>query len=229
MKNIPTCSNCGEIIMNGDSYCIHCGTALRWSGDDYNSGRRSRPIEIVRTNIPVESFLLSLYEFDISSATINCIKRDLNVSKAKNSVVNIGQPFPGADLDIVFIRQNKYFSTVDSVKYSLFPSKIEGYYFRSDFTNLKNTSWFKEAIRKKEAETGLQFYDCGGGYDAAMNWDNNTFELKEGCEVVAHFIKDEFRYLGFGVDFKNHRLEIKSKEYDRATPYDLTADYNWDY
>ena len=27
---MPTCPNCGEIVMNGDPYCSHCGTVLKW-------------------------------------------------------------------------------------------------------------------------------------------------------------------------------------------------------
>ena len=40
---MTTCPNCGSIVMNGDSYCTHCGSTLRWSGndeDDYEHGRR---------------------------------------------------------------------------------------------------------------------------------------------------------------------------------------------
>ena len=216
------CPNCGEIVMNGDPYCSHCGTALRWINDDNYNATSRIPAPTVRNNIPIESFFTCLHEFDISAATINSIKRDLNVSKAKNTVVNIGQEFPGADLDITFIRENKYFKTVDSIRYRQFPNKIEGHHFRSDFTKLKNTDWFKNAIKQKENKTGLEFYDCGGGYDAKWDWHgNNTFELRQGCEVIAHFIQDKFYYLGFEVDFKNHRLKNESKEYERSTPYDL--------
>ena len=31
---MPTCPNCGEIIMEGDPYCSHCGTAFMWYHDD---------------------------------------------------------------------------------------------------------------------------------------------------------------------------------------------------
>jgi len=218
---MPTCPNCGEILMNGNPYCSHCGTALRWDNYDYDVTRKSRPIEIVRNNVPINSFFSCLYEFNINATTINSIKRDLNVSKAKNTIVNIGQEFPNANLDITFIRQNKYFKTVDSLKYNQFPNKIDEHYFRSDFTKLKNTDWFKNTIKQKENEIGLKFYDCGGGYDAKWDWNNSTFELKEGCEVIAHFIQDNYYYRGFVVDFKNHRLKNESKEYERATPYDL--------
>ncbi len=217
---MPTCPNCGEIVMNGDPYCSHCGTVFRRDNDNYDVTHESRPKKIVK-KVPITSFIACLYEFNISEITINAIKRDLNVSKVKNATVNIGQEFPDADLDITFIRENKYFETVDSLKYSRFPNKIDGHCFRSDFTKLKNTAWFKNAIKQKENNIGLKFYDCGGGYDAEWDWNNNTFELKEGCEVIAHFIQDNFYYRGFVVDFKNHRLKNESKEYDRATPYDL--------
>ena len=31
---MPTCPNCGEIVMNGDPYCPHCGATLRWINDE---------------------------------------------------------------------------------------------------------------------------------------------------------------------------------------------------
>ena len=31
---MATCPNCGEIVMDGDSYCSHCGSTLRWNSDD---------------------------------------------------------------------------------------------------------------------------------------------------------------------------------------------------
>lgn len=224
---MATCPNCGELIMNGDPYCSHCGTALRWVNDDNDASGRSWSIETVRNNIPLQSFFSCLHEFNISAATISSIRRDFNVSKAKNAVVNIGQEFPNADLDITFIRQNRYFKTVDSIKYGLFPNKINGHYFRSDFTNLKNAGWFKDAVKRKENETGLGFYDCGGGYDAKWDFSTNTFELKEGCEVIVHFIKDDYHYVGYEVDFRNHRLKNDPKTYERATPHDMAADYDW--
>lgn len=31
---MPTCPNCGEIVMNGDPYCSNCGTTFAWGSDD---------------------------------------------------------------------------------------------------------------------------------------------------------------------------------------------------
>lgn len=31
---MPTCPNCGEIVMNGDPYCPHCGATFRWVSDE---------------------------------------------------------------------------------------------------------------------------------------------------------------------------------------------------
>ena len=42
---MPTCPNCGEIVMNGDPYCSHCGATFRWDDDidfgDYSYGSKS--------------------------------------------------------------------------------------------------------------------------------------------------------------------------------------------
>ena len=40
---MPTCPNCGSIIMEGDPYCTHCGASLKWDFEDeedyYTPGR----------------------------------------------------------------------------------------------------------------------------------------------------------------------------------------------
>lgn len=38
---MPTCPDCGSIIMEGDPYCSHCGAHLSWS-DDYSHRRDSQ-------------------------------------------------------------------------------------------------------------------------------------------------------------------------------------------
>lgn len=38
---MPTCPNCGEIVMNGDPYCSNCGTTFAWGYDDDDRDSRS--------------------------------------------------------------------------------------------------------------------------------------------------------------------------------------------
>ena len=42
---MPTCPNCGEIVMNGDPYCSHCGATFRRDDDvdfsDHSHGLKS--------------------------------------------------------------------------------------------------------------------------------------------------------------------------------------------
>lgn len=45
---MPTCPNCGEIIMNGDPYCPNCGTTFRWS---HERGDEDRPLVKVLSNL----------------------------------------------------------------------------------------------------------------------------------------------------------------------------------
>ena len=37
---MPTCPNCGSIVMKGDPYCSHCGTAFQWSDDEETEKRQ---------------------------------------------------------------------------------------------------------------------------------------------------------------------------------------------
>ena len=33
---MPTCPNCGSVVMEGDPYCSHCGAHFKWSNTDDN-------------------------------------------------------------------------------------------------------------------------------------------------------------------------------------------------
>ena len=36
---MPTCPNCGSIVMDGDPYCSHCGAPFKWNhADEPDSG-----------------------------------------------------------------------------------------------------------------------------------------------------------------------------------------------
>lgn len=230
---MPTCPNCGEIVMNGDPYCPHCGATFRWVEDEYEmsySKRPSRPlIEIRFLDVPIELFYKRLDDLHEREHIINGIRKSIDISKAgRNTTFDLLQGSPGDDIDIQFIRKNRYFTTTEYIRYDYAINGIGGHSFRSNFENLENADWFKTAVRRKEQETGLKFHSCGGGYDANYDWDKtNTFELREGCEVIAHFIESESSTRGFPVDFTNHRLKSESKSYDRTSPYDLVYDYDW--
>lgn len=224
---MPTCPNCGEIVMNGDPYCPHCGSTLRWVKNDRGTSGSSIKTRLI--DIPIGLFYSHLTALHEPEHIISGIKEKIDISKASNDAVfSMMQDFPGGDIRISFKRQNKYFSTTDYIRYSCAMNKIDGHYFLNDFGNLKNAQWFKDAVGQKELQTGLKFYDCGGGYDARWDWDTtNVFELKTGCEVIVHFIENEYNYKGFVVDFRNHRLKDESKRYDKTTPNDLVKDYDW--
>ena len=42
---MPTCPNCGSIVMEGDPYCNHCGTTFQWIDDDEEMEKRQKVIE----------------------------------------------------------------------------------------------------------------------------------------------------------------------------------------
>lgn len=228
---MPTCPNCGSILMNGDPYCPHCGTIFKRVDDEmYSSGGSSRQYSQIRfIDEPMEMFNSRLGGLHEPKHIIEGLRKSIDVSKATgNTTFTLRQAYSGGDIEMSFKRQNKYFSTTDSIRYSCVMNKIDGHSFINNFYNLKNAQWFKDAVSKKESQTGLEFYDLGGGYDASWNWDKtNVFKLKEGCEVIAHFIEDEYHYKGFVVDFENHGLKYDSKRYERTSPYDLVKDFDW--
>ena len=223
---MPTCPNCGEIVMNGDPYCPNCGTIFSNSNDRYEDHNSyTEGFHIV--NLPVQYFYMTVNQLKASPTTIEAIKRDLDVTKVKDATVSIRQDYDYDDIHIDFKRQNKYITTTDSIHYDPVSNKIEGYRFYTNFQQLENTDWFIEAIKQKERETGKEYYCCGGAYDAHWDWENSKFELKEGCSVVAHFHEDEYNTRGYEVDFRYHKLKSESETYGKTSPYEIVADYDW--
>lgn len=228
---MPTCPNCGEIVMNGDPYCPHCGTTFRWVDDEYEMKRErknKRPLKLDLKNISIARFYDVLDQFREPDSILIDIKNSFDLSNAKNTVVDMYKSY-GGDVKISFKRQNKYFTTIDYVTYSPDRNTIGDYSFNTNFYNLENTEWFKRAVKQKEKEIGLKYYSCAGGYDACYHWEGKELlELKDGCSVVAHFVVDEATTKGYYVDFRNHGLKKEYKVYDRIS-YDLLIDYDWDY
>ena len=215
--------------MNGDPYCPHCGATFRWVDEVYEMKREEykRPLEVYLKDVPVSRFYESLEKLQESDHIMRGIKKSFDLTNAKNTLVDIRQDFPSDDIRIFFKRQNKYFTTTDYVTYSCAANEIASHGFDSNFYHLENTEWFKNAVRQREKEIGLEYHSCGGGYDAIWYWKKSAFEIKDGCSVIAHFVKNESTTLGYEVDFINHRLKTESESYDRTSPYDLVADFDW--
>jgi len=63
---MPICPNCGEIVMNGDPYCPHCGTTYKWVDDEYEMKRErknKRPLTLDLNNISIARFYDVLDQF----------------------------------------------------------------------------------------------------------------------------------------------------------------------
>ena len=59
-----------------------------------------------------------------------------------------------------------------------------------------------------------------------MIFINGTFELKDGCEVMVHFIKDKSNYKSYTGDFKNHKLKSNYVIVDRWNPYMAVSNHD---
>lgn len=218
-----------RIVMNGDPYCPHCGATFRWVDEEYEMKREKYKLllEVYLKDVPISRFNESIDKLQEYDHITSRIKKSFVLTDAKNTLFDIRQDYPSGDIRISFKRQNKYFTTTDYVTYSCVTNEIASHGFNSNFYHLENTEWFKNAIRQKERETGLEYHSCGGRYGARWHWDNSAFEIKDGCSVIAYLVKNESTTLGYEVDFINHRLKRQSKSYNRTSPYELVADFDW--
>ena len=71
---MPTCPNCGEIVMNGDPYCSHCGTTFSWGDDEddeddcYRYSGRSHSIYSPPSKSEFLSSKASMYRYYLDGA-----------------------------------------------------------------------------------------------------------------------------------------------------------------
>ena len=90
---MPTCPNCGEILMTGDPYCTHCGATIRWYDDEEDGGGLS---EVDVSELLGNEILVDLYKQGIFLPEVLNMKKEVNQFMDEFSCELIGaEPYNG--------------------------------------------------------------------------------------------------------------------------------------
>lgn len=158
---MPTCPNCGELLMTGDPYCTHCGATIRWYDEEEDDGGSS---EIDVSELLGNEILVDLYNQGFFLPEVLNMKKEINQFMDEFSCELISaEPYN----DIVlfnFLKEENYWSTTLRVTYDSH-APVWFLTFHEDlivgnFEKLYADEKFRELIRKEEKERNIKAKRC---------------------------------------------------------------------
>lgn len=208
---MPTCPDCGSVVMEGDPYCTHCGAHLKWIGDE------DEDYQIPQNQISVEDKIDTYFQSNYFDPSIKFLLWDKlkEYAGAKDCV-----DFEVDESNIHYIifrftRQNEYIKTVIDFYYDhdycihkriLNDCRIYHYH-----DGLLADSRFKRLIKS----TGRQFIRCSGGYELDVILAPYDIRLLDEIDVSVHF--------KVGSDQWIYRLNLERMELSKDY---IELDYN---
>ena len=180
---MPTCPDCGSIVMEGDPYCTHCGAHLIWIDDE------DEDYQIPQNQISVEDKIDKYFQSNYFDPCIKFLLWDKlkEYAGAKDCV-----DFEVDESNIHYIifrftRQNEYIKTVIDFYYDhdyrihkriLNDCRIYHYH-----DGLLANPRFKKLIKS----TGREFIRCSGGYELDVILAPYDIRLLDDIDVSVHF------------------------------------------
>lgn len=200
-----TCPSCGEIIMEGDPYCQHCGSHLNWPGKSESSHER-------KDDLNIDDILNHMY---INNAQKQLLKLKVNEflgSRDCNSLEVITHDNI-YEYTFVFTRENEYVRTVDEFEYN---AKYENFtrvfwecYQLHYHDKLKANPEFQKMIER----TGLEFLDCHGGYVTDYTTMSDEFKMTDEIKITVNFRAGSKKRI-YDLDLDRMELSRDYREWD---------------
>ena len=200
---MPTCPDCGSIIMEGDPYCTHCGAHLSWSGEDetphYSNGD------------DLDDMLKYLL-IDHSQKAL--IKQKLKEFLKARDVKKLLLRESYGSYIFEFTRQNRYVKTVDECvfdpNYFNLTQVFRDVYQNHILDGLKSDPKFRRMIEA----SGMELSHIRGGYVTEYEtWPRNFKMLDEIRISVIFIVGDKNRV--YRLDLENMKLSGDYSEFER--------------
>lgn len=134
---MPTCLDCGLIIMKGDPYCSHCGAHLSWSEDYSSQGDSQNPT-------PTDFYNSSEEAMEDERRHQKLLKKISELYKVELEDIDIKDGY----IEYIFMRNNPYYTLkmVATDQYGatigIKPNSIE-----FDYSKLKENYDFKKLTK----------------------------------------------------------------------------------
>ena len=208
---MPTCPDCGSIIMKGDPYCSHCGAHLTWSDEGYGQPTRNFRDDSKPDKEKIDDIIRSI-NIDRHSRIVlkNRVMSYLNAKDCNSLRMIEGN----GDYLFVFERKNEFVETRDEFIYVPDYGNDSRVFFGCEthhfHTKLIENPKFKEIIRK----TGFEFRGCRGGYATDYDFRSDEYMLKDEIDILVYFRIDEKRYRYYHLDLERMRLKDDYHDYE---------------
>lgn len=200
-----TCPSYGEIVMEEDPYCQHCGSHLNWPEKSESSHER-------KEDLNVDDILNHMY---INNAQKQLLKLKVNEflgSRDCNSLEVITHDNI-YEYTFVFTRENEYVRTVDefeyNAKYENFTRVFRECYQSHYHDKLEANPEFRKMIEK----TGLEFLGCHGGYVTDYNTADDRFKMTGEISVTVSFRAGSKKRI-YDLDLDRMELSRDYREWD---------------
>ena len=201
---MATCPNCGEIVMDGDPYCSHCGSTLHWANDDDSSSEDASSDLYELYDFMVKSDLTSDEKFDLFKKYI--FMPDHMLEEIRESIHETEKLYKCRFIMVytkdfpqtyVFLRQDKYRDVMIFercyIEYSptrFDPDRCEFHYI---YEKLYNNPKFRSEVERIERE-GLKFKEVYSNIVTPI-WANDiTVKFLDGNKVVYYDIDDDLNF-----------------------------------
>ena len=200
---MPTCPDCGSIIMEGDPYCPHCGAHLSWSDEDetqyYSNGD------------DLDDMLSCLF---IDNSQKAVLKQKLKEFLKARDVKKLLLRESHGSYIFEFTRQNRYVKTVDECVYDpnyINPTQVfQDVYQNHILDGLEADPKFRRMIDA----SGMELSHIRGGYVTEYEtWPRNFKMLDEIIIRVIFIVGDKNRV--YRLDLENMKLSGDYSEFER--------------
>ena len=184
---MPTCPDCGSIIMEGDPYCTHCGAHLVWSEEVSHNEGYEQPTIRKSGDKKEDAFFKACCELGFPAFLVCQMQDHLSEVKSKFDVRFKDTGQFGMNLAINLKGERKHYDIFLRVIFMFSGFYLKECYFNphdvtADFTRLYRDPDFKRMIKNAEDERGSKFLHCEiaytpGGYLVSAIFDDGKYHI----------------------------------------------------
>ena len=173
------CPDCGNMIMEGDPYCEHCGAHLSWSDEPEGDAKGVRYSEAGLDDI-IDSMMISAIQKSSLKAKLESILEAADCTRLS------ARPGRGEYVFSV-TRENGYVRTIDEFYFDPREQNMERVFCEClsshNHDGLLKSPEFKKLIK----DTGLEFIECRGGYRVEFISILEGFRMVDEIDVMVYF------------------------------------------
>ena len=204
------CPNCGEMVMDGDPYCSHCGSTLRWYYDEKNESLKDDGSSVLKKvfDLMVKSGMSTDERFDLFKEylfmpdyMLEEIRESIHETEKlyKCSFVMVyTKPYPQV---YIFLRQDKLRDVLifERCYVEYMPTRFDpdGFEIHYSYSKLYDSPEFQSKVKELEREG----YELKGVYSNILSGVRKnalSVSFSKGNDEVTYLVDDDlnFRKLG---------------------------------